>query len=517
MAVIEEIDEAGSSQPVEGEDTQHGTVVAEDVPYPLDIIVQNIEKVVAGRGDDSSDDEGPAREVNYALQMQGFKVMEKENGADCEFLTYEPGKVDAVERVEQVNVDSPGQKPGKAKFKKGHRRAFSMPNAHHRDKAVLVVAENNFRQEGTHRRHLVRYRLHPYDPSADNEGAINQFINTTNLNDEEDIDMEYDEEEIDVTDEEGNKTRFRLARRIWEARWKVQDFHLLPEWLQDNEFLHSGHRPPLPSFMSCFKSIFQLHTETGNIWTHLYGCVAFIGVAAYFLSRPNDMVNWRDKLVFSTFFLGAISCLGLSFSFHTVQCHSQGVGKLFSKLDYSGITMLIVGSFVPWIYYSFYCRTVGKVVYIAMIVILGTAALVVSLWDKFAEPTFRPLRAIVFVLMGLSSIAPATHLWITDGWDYLIQKASLHWILIMGLFYLVGAAIYAFRFPERFCPGRCDIFCHSHQLFHTFVIIAAFVHFHGISEMAMKRLEMGSCREQLIRQFGTDQPVTWMDSLFRPY
>lgn len=59
--------------------------------------------------------------------------------------------------------------------------------------------------------------------------------------------------------------------------------------------------------------------------------MAFIGLACFFLSRPNDMVNWRDKLVFSTFFLGAISCLGLSFSFHTVQCHSQGVGKLFSK------------------------------------------------------------------------------------------------------------------------------------------------------------------------------------------
>lgn len=47
------------------------------VPYPLDIIVKNIEKVVANRDDDSSDEEGAAKEVNYALQMQGFKVVEK--------------------------------------------------------------------------------------------------------------------------------------------------------------------------------------------------------------------------------------------------------------------------------------------------------------------------------------------------------------------------------------------------------------------------------------------------------
>ncbi|CAD5227276.1 unnamed protein product [Bursaphelenchus xylophilus] len=513
MAVIEEVNEAGTSETTLESlgNEPHGPVNTDEVPYPLDIIVKNIEKVVANREDDSSDDEGPAREVNYALQMQGFNVVEKENGADCVFLT-----CDAENRTGNGDPQPAETKGGKAKFKKGHRRAFSMPNAHHRDKALLVVAENDFRQEGTHRRHLVRYRLHPYHQQ--NEAAINRFIETTNLNlnVEDDIEVEYDEEEINVTDEDPGRTRFRIARRIWEARWKVQDFHLLPEWLQDNEFLHSGHRPPLPSFTSCFKSIFQLHTETGNIWTHLYGCVAFIGVAAYFLTRPNDMINWRDKLVFSNFFAGAIFCLGLSFSFHTVQCHSQGVGKLFSKLDYSGITMLIVGSFVPWIYYSFYCRTIPKVIYIGMIVILGTAALVVSLWDKFSEPKFRALRAIVFVLMGLSSFAPVTHLFITDGFDYLVQNASLQWIVLMGVFYLVGAAIYAFRFPERFCPGRCDLFCHSHQLFHIFVIIAAFVHFHGISELAMKQLGLGSCREQLISRFGKEQPSSFLDEWFMP-
>lgn len=46
---------------------------------------------------------------------------------------------------------------------------------------------------------------------------------------------------------------------------------------QDNDFLQRGHRPPLPSFRACFKSIFRIHTETGNIWTHMLGCVAFIG------------------------------------------------------------------------------------------------------------------------------------------------------------------------------------------------------------------------------------------------
>ena len=41
-----------------------------------------------------------------------------------------------------------------------------------------------------------------------------------------------------------------------------------------------------------------------------------------------------------------------------------------------------------------------------------------------------------------------------------------------------GAAIYAFRLPERWSKsGRFDILLHSHQIFHISVVLAAFVHY----------------------------------------
>lgn len=55
-----------------------------------------------------------------------------------------------------------------------------------------------------------------------------------------------------------------IVIKTWEARWTVQNFDALPDWLKDNEYLLTGHRPPLPSVSECFKSIFQLHTETGR-------------------------------------------------------------------------------------------------------------------------------------------------------------------------------------------------------------------------------------------------------------
>ncbi|PRD26698.1 UNVERIFIED_CONTAM: AdipoR [Trichonephila clavipes] len=187
----------------------------------------------------------------------------------------------------------------------------------------------------------------------------------------------------------------QLVRKIWGGAWKVCHFSHLPKWLQDNDFLHKGHRPPLRSFSACFRSIFRIHTETGNIWTHLLGCLLFVGIAAYFLSRPSGLIPWEEKVVFATFFASAIICLGMSSMFHTVSCHSEHIGRLFSKLDYCGIAVLIIGSFVPWLYYGFYCDYQPKVFYFVLVSVLGAASIIVSMWDKFSEPQFRWLRAAI--------------------------------------------------------------------------------------------------------------------------
>jgi adiponectin receptor len=76
----------------------------------------------------------------------------------------------------------------------------------------------------------------------------------------------------------------------------------------------------------------------------------------------------------------------------------------------------------------------------------------------------------------------------------------------------MGTMFYALRIPERFFPGKFDIWVsvsgplppwpklticfsqfQSHQIFHVFVVAAAFVHYHGISEMAIHRLSIGEC------------------------
>lgn len=71
------------------------------------------------------------------------------------------------------------------------------------------------------------------------------------------LDVDVKEECMDIDGE-------HIVTKTFEVRWTVQHFHALPDWLKDNEYLLTGHRPPLPSAAECFKSIFQLHTETGK-------------------------------------------------------------------------------------------------------------------------------------------------------------------------------------------------------------------------------------------------------------
>lgn len=73
-------------------------------------------------------------------------------------------------------------------------------------------------------------------------------------------------------------------------------------------------------------------------------------------------------------------------------------------------------------------------------------------------------------LKHFSGIFPAFHLLFTDGWTSMIDNSSFHWLLIMGALYIMGATIYATRFPERCFPGRCDYFVGVFQPFYYSII-----------------------------------------------
>lgn len=65
----------------------------------------------------------------------------------------------------------------------------------------------------------------------------------------------------------------------------LKSFTELPDYLQDNEFIHSYYRPNL-GVKNTLLSLFNLHNETGNIWTHLIGFALFVGLTVYIAVAP---------------------------------------------------------------------------------------------------------------------------------------------------------------------------------------------------------------------------------------
>lgn len=86
----------------------------------------------------------------------------------------------------------------------------------------------------------------------------------------------------------------------------------------------------------------------------------------------------------------------------------------------------------------------------------------------------------MFVLTGLSAVIPMLHGIQLYGLSHMRHAASLDWVLAQGALYILGAAIYAARVPEKWSPGQYDIWGSSHQIFHVLVVAAAATHCVGL-------------------------------------
>ena len=292
------------------------------------------------------------------------------------------------------------------------------------------------------------------------------------------------EEHVDQESVQSCNEQFNIS--FENSSWLL-DFTHQPSWLQDNNFIRAHYRPQLHSFRQCLRSIFSMHTETGNIWTHLIGWLAFCIFVVYAYVGPLGNLSWKDRWIFGIFLLGAFCCLLFSWIFHCFQCYSAKVFRVCIGFDYVGVSMLIMASFITWVYYAFYTRPILQAVYASLMVLFGLLCIGVSLIKRFASPSYRPVRAAVFLALGLYGVIPVIHAIVFYGGLVTSSQfgtAGVGPLVLMGMVYVVGLIMYTFRIPERFWPGKFDLWCQSHQIFHVCVVVGVFLHAHDILRMA---------------------------------
>lgn len=280
--------------------------------------------------------------------------------------------------------------------------------------------------------------------------------------------------------EEGNQSEKWKISKKWETVRQDQ----LPEWLKNNKFILANYRPQLKSYKLCLASIIRLHTETGNIWSHLIALVAFAYLFFAYLFRLVASVTVNDVFILVYIILGS-SCWLLSVLFHTFRCHSQKTLRRTECFDYCGILGFTLSAFIPVAFNSFHCDDFLQKVYVGALVSCGLIIFVLINWEPFSRIEYRIHRMATFMTLSFFVIASLIHAAFKYGLVKVLGEEGVRFHFGFYFIALTALVIYSIQFPERLMPGKFDIYFHSHQIFHILAMTGGFMQLHALYQIKL--------------------------------
>ncbi|KAH9577953.1 AdipoR/hemolysin-III-related [Trypanosoma melophagium] len=257
----------------------------------------------------------------------------------------------------------------------------------------------------------------------------------------------------------------------------TRDDATVPNYLKGNPYIITGYRAHYTTYM-CIRSLFMLHNETINVWTHVAGFILFLVLSLILFTSALLFTGYfTHYIVYGIFSFGCVLCMACSSIYHLFLSHENTtLSFLTQQMDYYGISILIVTSFIPPLYIGFYCEPFFQVLYITAICVCGLGSLTVLSWPSFIKTSHCYLRTCIYFVMALTGIIPLMHnlLFYPHNGETIQPIGG---IILMFILYGVGVLFYTLRIPEQWYPGAFDIFLSSHQIWHVFVLAAATVHF----------------------------------------
>ncbi|KAA8500036.1 Heptahelical transmembrane protein 4 [Porphyridium purpureum] len=195
--------------------------------------------------------------------------------------------------------------------------------------------------------------------------------------------------------------------------------------------------------------------------------------------------------------VSAMVCTLGSTTYHLLWNHSQLIMRVFSRVDYAGIITLVCGHSTMATFYLFYCRPELIVRYNVMLVGISIPTVLLFFHPRFEFPEFRTIRAVLFTTFGVLGGLPLFHAGFMHRWTEDLYPMHLLSLGSSGILYVLGALLFACRYPEIFNPGKYDIYFSSHQWLHIFVLLGAIVHWVGCWYELGWRMEHGCLHSPL--------------------
>ncbi len=197
--------------------------------------------------------------------------------------------------------------------------------------------------------------------------------------------------------------------------------------------------------------------ERFNSLSHFFGSV-FALTGLYGLLIKSD--TFEKKIAALVFCLTMFGMFFSSTLYHAVDM-KESIIKTLRKLDHVMIGLFIAGTYTPLCVISLKNSKAG----IILLLIIWTLAIISVLQSFFWIDAPKWFSTGLYLLMGWVSMFGIKYVYLA------LSFKGFLWLIIGGLFYTIGAIIYAVEKPDL---GEVLGF---HELWHLFVLGGAFSHY----------------------------------------
>uniref|UniRef100_A0A4W3KF93 Progestin and adipoQ receptor family member VII, b n=1 Tax=Callorhinchus milii TaxID=7868 RepID=A0A4W3KF93_CALMI len=257
----------------------------------------------------------------------------------------------------------------------------------------------------------------------------------------------------------------------------------LPATVRDHEvprifrepYIHSGYRPVHHSWRYYFLTLFQRHNEAVNVWSHLIAALVVL-IKLQEFSKTVDFLSDRHAWPFLILILASFNYLSCSALAHLLQARSELAHYSFFFLDYVGVAIYQYSSALVHYYYSIQEEWYHLVssFFLPVATLLAWLSCIGCCYAKsnaqVLQPWARKLYQVVPAgLAYLLDISPVLHR-IYSCHSISCTDPAVPYHRCQVLCFLVCAHFFSCPHPEKWLPGKCDIFLQGHQIFHLFMV-----------------------------------------------
>ncbi|XP_071030162.1 progestin and adipoQ receptor family member 3-like isoform X2 [Oncorhynchus clarkii lewisi] len=187
---------------------------------------------------------------------------------------------------------------------------------------------------------------------------------------------------------------------------------------------------------------------------------------------PASGANREDYVIYCIALFCFQVCMLCSAGYHMFSCHlSEKTCHRWLALDFVGISVGILGCYIPGVFYAFYCITFWRQVYLVTALALILAVFLAQIHPHYHSKEWRHQRTAIFCSVAGYGIIPAGHwVWLNEGLGSAVVQLFLPRVIVM---YLIAGAAFLFyisKIPERCFPGQLNYLGASHQVWHVLVV-----------------------------------------------